>query len=650
MARKKKTFFKYFKKTFKQNKFLLSKYMISSVLYIIITVLSNLLQVKELTYLNAFLAIAYFSTMIAFGVYTGSCTLVSQNISSPLKVDKFVKIGFQITLFISIIFTIILILFPSFFMETIGGYSPDDYTFYYIMCAYFFLNCLFEYMANILKEFKLMKINMVAYIVFLSTTVIGFFILYFLSFYYLNLSAIVYVLSALFGVIFSYFALLKNKKIKINILKFNFSKLTSKQWKIIITNFSSQIVWQIGFFATSMFLLRISDALFNTYSYLEYVSDIFIGIFYTFVTVTALKIGRALGKDKFEEAYRHAKYSIYASITIWGIFCVSFILLIYPIALGVNKAYFEIIFPVIICYSIFYILRYLNWNFASYMLGLGGKTVLILLCQTFSTVYYLILFFISYIIPDNLFLVYFLVFLPEIICLPIYFTVFKRKKWLLNINEDPKLLSNKVKIFIFDFDNTLYYGFNSDYLKEVYNNFFQNHFSRLSESERKNLLYKYLKRGNIKSSYDIIKILIGEEGSANAWLDFRKKCSLNLREEEKNVKVVSNAELQKFYEQAKRLGGNLYIVSNSVQEAIKAFCDYHNIDLSIFKNIYTNNFVDLDFSKKKYYEKIMSENGVSPSEVMAIGDNYKNDIFPAKKLKMNYYRCKNGFAYDEVVN
>ena len=74
----------------------------------------------------------------------------------------------------------------------------------------------------------------------------------------------------------------------------------------------------------------------------------------------------------------------------------------------------------------------------------------------------------------------------------------------------------------------------------------------------------------------------------------------------------------------------------------------NNLDSQL--NIYTNNFVDLDFSKKKYYEKIMSENGVSPSEVMAIGDNYKNDIFPAKKLKMNYYRCKNGFTYDEVVN
>ena len=269
MSRKKKSFARYFKKTFKQNKFLLFKYLLSSILYIIISVLSNLLAVKELTYLNAFLVIGYFSTMIAFGVSTGISIMVSQSISSHAKVEKYIKIGFEITLLISIIATTLLALFPSFFMETIGGYMPDDYTFYYIMCAYFFLTCLFEYMASMIKEFKLMKINMLAYILPLIITVLGFFILYFAGIYYLNLIAIIYVISALFGVIYSYFALLKNKKIKINILKFNFSKLTSKQWIIIINNFAIQIIWEVGYYATSVFLLRMSDSVFNTYSYLE---------------------------------------------------------------------------------------------------------------------------------------------------------------------------------------------------------------------------------------------------------------------------------------------------------------------------------------------------------------------------------------------
>ena len=35
---------------------------------------------------------------------------------------------------------------------------------------------------------------------------------------------------------------------------------------------------------------------------------------------------------------------------------------------------------------------------------------------------------------------------------------------------------------------------------------------------------------------------------------------------------------------------------------------------------------------------------------MVIGDSYANDILPAKKLKMYYYQCENGFTYEEVVN
>ena len=650
MSRKKKSFARYFKKTFKQNIFLLFKYLLSSILYIIISVLSNLLAVKELTYLNAFLVIGYFSTMIAFGVSTGIRIMVSQSISSHAKVEKYIKIGFEITLLISTIATILLALFPSFFMETIGGYMPDDYTFYYIMCAYFFLTCLFEYMASMIKEFKLMKINMLAYILPLIITVLGFFILYFAGIYYLNLIAIIYVISALFGVIYSYFALLKNKKIKINILKFNFSKLTSKQWIIILNNFAIQIIWEVGYYATSVFLLRMSDSVFNTYSYLENVLDVFNGVLFTFITVTSIKIGRALGKNQFEEAYKHAKYSIYATLIIWAFYFVCSMVLIYPIALGVNKAYFDIMFLVIPCYTIIHLLRFLTWNFSSYMLSLGGKTTLLLITEIISTIYLVTLCFITSFIPNNIILIYFLITLPDFITLPIFIIIFKRKKWLANINEDPKLLSNQIKVVIFDFDDTLYFGVDWKFWKEEYIAFFENHFSYLSADEKKNLIKKHLNRDYIKNSTDIIKILIAEEGSAKAWLDFRDSISGELSEEEKKGNIVPQEEMQEFYNQAKRLNGKLYIVSNSTLKDIKAFAEFYNIDLSIFEKIYTNDYDISDITKERYYKEIIAENNITPSEAMVIGDSYANDILPAKKLKMHYYQCENGFTYEEVVN
>ena len=70
-----KNFNKYFFQTFKTGKYLLIKYIGTAILMSVIAVLSNLLQVEDLTYLNAVLAVDYFSNMISFGIYTGTTFL-----------------------------------------------------------------------------------------------------------------------------------------------------------------------------------------------------------------------------------------------------------------------------------------------------------------------------------------------------------------------------------------------------------------------------------------------------------------------------------------------------------------------------------------------------------------------------------------------
>ncbi len=119
-----KDFWSYFFKTFKNGKYLLVRYVLSSVLFIIISVMSNLLAVKELTYLNTFLSLNYFSAMISFGISGGILVFVNQNINSKDKVSKYVRSGNQLNIIVSAIFTALLVIFPRFFMENHNRLSP----------------------------------------------------------------------------------------------------------------------------------------------------------------------------------------------------------------------------------------------------------------------------------------------------------------------------------------------------------------------------------------------------------------------------------------------------------------------------------------------------------------------------------------------
>ena len=200
-----------------------------------------------------------------------------------------------------------------------------------------------------------------------------------------------------------------------------------------------------------------------------------------------------------------------------------------------------------------------------------------------------------------------------------------------------------VKVLVFDFDETLYY---SPDVREYYIKYIKStilNLSSLTEMETDSLMKEvgFTMENKASPSFSSSCGRFGIQ--KRAWDNYRIDNFFLLNY--KNAESIDNNILRKLSTHYP-----MYVVTNEVYKNILIKAERLGIDLSIFKNIYTNNFVDLDFSKKKYYEKIMSENGVSPSEVMAIGDNYKNDIIPAKKLKMNYYRCKNGFTYDEVVN
>lgn len=636
-------FWKYFWRTIKEGKYLLFKYVAVAVLMSVISILANLLQVEELTYLNAFLALNCFSSLVAFGVQGGINIMVNQSINSKFRVRKYVRIGSEINAVFMVLLTAVLVAFPRFIMESVTGYIPQDYTFYYLMCIYFFLCGIKEYVVDSLKELQIFKGQFISECLTYLVTLIGFVVLYFAGIYYLNYIAIVYIVSTLIATIVAMFILRYNKIMPINILKIERVHLTSAQWKMIVSNFAVEFIWQIGYFATSVLFLRMSDAMLNTYSYLENVLDIFNGFLFAYVNVTCIKIARALGRNAFDRAQVHAKYSIYGTLVIWLFYFVASCLFIYPISLGVNSEYFSIMFYVLPCYVLLHLFRFLVWNFSSYMLRLGGKITIHVVLETIKTIVFVVFCFIVQYFPDNIFFSYFIVALPDIVALPIEYFIYKRKKWIANVNEDEKLLRNKVKCFVFDFDDTLYYGVKLDTWKQMALNYFNEHFSYLSEKERKDIFKKYNCGKNGQEVYRHLKqIMVEVEGSCEAWINF--KTGFEVQPEEKSGKAISMKELKKCAEL-----GHLYIVSNSSRREIEDKANIYGIDLEIFTDIYCNDTYGAEEDKGVYYKKIMEREALTPDKIIVVGDKYKTDLKPAKLLKMNVFKPDMGFTFEELL-
>lgn len=187
---------------------------------------------------------------------------------------------------------------------------------------------------------------------------------------------------------------------------------------------------------TSLFLLKVSALYFNSYAYYENILNIFNNLFFSFIVLTSINITRSLGEKNFDEAYMHGKYSIYGSIVIWVIYAIISLSLIVPINAGINIELVEIASTAIILYVAIHLFRYLVWNLSSYVLIWGGQVKIQFLLEVFSTLYFIMLFLIADQIPQNIYLVYFLLSLDNIIKLPIELLIFKSKTWLININGD----------------------------------------------------------------------------------------------------------------------------------------------------------------------------------------------------------------------
>lgn len=198
----------------------------------------------------------------------------------------------------------------------------------------------------------------------------------------------------------------------------------------------------------------------------------------------------------------------------------------------------------------------------------------------------------------------------------------------------------KIKLIIFDFDNTLYQGEKTfrDHWTKACIKLIDYFFKDMTENEKRQLYKKY----NVPYQFneDVLKekpgihcyrILTGEGYTIEDWLNYWSE-NVYLENWDYITKTVDNQmlkDLQKDYA--------LYIVTNSPTKQIKAYAKELNIDLSVFKHIYANFETRWrsGTTKEVYYKDIIQKEQILPKECLVIGDSYSSDLRPAIELGMN---------------
>ncbi|MBR2909405.1 MAG: HAD family hydrolase [Clostridia bacterium] len=206
------------------------------------------------------------------------------------------------------------------------------------------------------------------------------------------------------------------------------------------------------------------------------------------------------------------------------------------------------------------------------------------------------------------------------------------------------------KVFIFDFDGTLYSGehifdnihaFISKYKRSFLPNVNDQQYAKIvkenpswedaySGEQISNHIYMFIKK---YPTYDI---------SIKAY----RKWELNVIEPvliDKN-QTVDPVFLKKLCQEYP-----VYIVSNSDIIHVKHYMKDLNIEASWFKDIISNQFLAKDPTKKHYFKDILSKEDCKPYDAYVFGDSLSSDIAPAKKLGLNAYHITDARQLPNII-
>lgn len=432
----KNKFWKYFGNTIKESKWLLLGFFLEGIFLFIVGIITNKLQLDDLTFYNAMITICYLGEMISFGFSEGFGIYINQNIKDKDCAKKFAKIGLYFTFgFISIL-AIVFIIASRFITKNILNLDFEiNYTFYVLMVICMVIVSINSYITLLLRklgEFKYKLFTTIFQGVILIVGLLG--ILAFKKLFLIPI-AISYICIYTCCIVFSSIVLARNKILKINIFKPEKLHLTRQEFGVVVSRAMSEIVWEIGYLFLSLFILKANVITYNQYCFFENALDILGGLFFAFVNVVAIKICRAIGEGNKEEAYQHAKLSIKSSIVIWFIYAVITLILFIPIRNAMNIELRDTALIAVLLYIGATLFRFVEYNLGTYILGqseyFANGALVIEIC---AMLFWIIMFIIADYIVTNVFVIFTLIMLENLVKSSIGLIVVRKKKWLEKSN------------------------------------------------------------------------------------------------------------------------------------------------------------------------------------------------------------------------
>ena len=183
---------------------------------------------------------------------------------------------------------------------------------------------------------------------------------------------------------------------------------------------------------------------------------------------------------------------------------------------------------------------------------------------------------------------------------------------------------NKIKVVVFDFDNTLYKNVTFDDWKSYCNNAMRVLLKFLTKEQIESVIVNQKNYSDIA----IIQTLKAYGISYQLWLDYRnnnlRNCDISMAE------VVNNNTLKEFSNKY-----ILYIATFNTKKHVESVSKKLGLNLSLFKDIITPDYEKESSEKELMYTKIAQKENVKPSELFIIGDNATTDIEPMIKIGGN---------------
>jgi len=435
-----KDFFRFVGRNFYEARVLFIKYLVAGGLLFILTIIANRLELRALTYFNAMFLLSGTVAIIGFGAANAASIYINQNQTDKREVESNFKLGLWVTLVLAVLLTVFIIIFKeAIFKYFIVFDVYDNYLFFYLMIPTIFFTMLMNYFYFILRRLKSFWFQIFLVVVHYVPLILGVLIISLV--FGASLVAIAVVSNIALGVLVPlYLFWVFRFRLEVfrtnifNIFKVKVNNLKTKL-KTMTGIISIEGLWSIGYTLTFLFVLKKSEALYNSISYFNSFFNLTNGLFFALLTVASIRICRKMGQSRFDECYREGKFIIYQTVLMWVVMA-GILLAISPLLfMGMNVDIRETGRQVLWLLLIMLLFNYVDWALSTYIIPLGGKTRFILILTVICLVYKIFIFLFANQITNNIYLIVALITADSAFNIVMTWWYFAKKKWLVNVND-----------------------------------------------------------------------------------------------------------------------------------------------------------------------------------------------------------------------